>query len=373
MNRNILFLFLFGYLFFFRIIESAYSADTQKQNPLQNFSVESHAPQDIKKHPSKQHIRFTGNGNFPSVDKENRPLKFLKAQVEVEILEEGTYGIMGELMKGDNVIAMRPTYQSSMSSETAITERPGRYFVTLMFSGEDIFGSGMDGPYQLTAYAFDQNTLMDGPPFAAFTFTTPAYRHENFGELGIRLINVVQEQAVDEDKDGEMNHLKLSIGIQIRQPGHYFVEGTLRLSQQDETFSYASQTIDAGQIGEQTIDLFFPGGDIQASGRNGPYGGIISAYSDVSSSGSLKFISKKYASSQFQKAVVISETFNEQPLDNDGNGIYDNLQISFDMIVDSYRKVNIYGWLTLKKENHNIASTDVSLNLIPGKNTISLN
>jgi len=353
-------------LTFFIFFINANAAFAESQNQLQNAPSKSHVPPHSKNHVLSKDIRFTGKANFTLLDNQkNRPLKSLEIQLEVEILKEGTYLINGPLIKGNKIIANRPTYYSVMSSSTNITQKPGLYWVSLNFSGEEIFESNIDGPYQLKAYALSQGSYHE------FTFTTPTYRHEDFGELGIHLINIVNEQSIDEDKDKKLNCLKISVGVQIRQPGKYAIQGTL-LSKRDETISYAYQIVDVDQIGPRTIDLFFPGGDIKASKQNGPYPGLINVYEDGSNTGSLEFKSRKYYSSDFQEAVVASKTFNEQPLDNNGNGIYDHIQISFDMLVDSYRKANIHGWLTIREKKHNISSSDVSFNLVPGKNTIVL-
>ena len=122
-------------------------------------------------------IKFTGNVTYRTVDKNGDGIaEQLAADVEVEILTAGEYTVVGRLKKGGQMIANRPNFDSMLFSKAPLNGAPGLHSVSLTFSGEQIFQSGTDGPYDLALVAVGASS------HAKVTVPTPAYSHTQFGE-----------------------------------------------------------------------------------------------------------------------------------------------------------------------------------------------
>lgn len=136
-------------------------------------SQEAKEEESITQKPSEIHI--TENVSFTTIDGNNGTHESLRVNIGVEILTPGYYTISGVLIKNDRVVSNQPEYEHAKPNWEQIGDQPGVYTATLIFSGEEIFRSGEDGPYDLQITAI-------GASFNKKSLPTPAYDHTKFGE-----------------------------------------------------------------------------------------------------------------------------------------------------------------------------------------------
>ena len=158
-------------------------------------------------------IRFTGNNTVRKVDDNGDGFaERLVADVEVEILTTGSYSIRGILKKDKQIIATTPTFSSGLWSGVIFNETPGIYTVSLSFSGEQIFRTGENGPYNLKLWTTNGEKL---------EIVTPAYDHTQFSEFEAMLTGIT-ETAVDANGNGKFDFLEATIEVNIRTAGKYW-------------------------------------------------------------------------------------------------------------------------------------------------------
>lgn len=125
-------------------------------------------------------LRITDSYSFAPVDDDgNGIFDALVAKIDVEVLTPGFYTVTGMLMKNGKTISDQPAFEHAQPTQVFIGDELGIHTATLVFSGEQIFRSGKNGPYELEVVAI-------GSDFDAKIVTTPAYDHTLFGERSAR-------------------------------------------------------------------------------------------------------------------------------------------------------------------------------------------
>ena len=100
----------------------------------------------------------------------------LIADVNVEVLTEGFYTVSGVLKKDGETVSNQPAYEHQQSTQVIIGDQLGMHTATLRFSGEEIFRSKENGPYELMVSTLSNETVEKK------TVATPAYDYTDFGE-----------------------------------------------------------------------------------------------------------------------------------------------------------------------------------------------
>ncbi|RKZ44344.1 MAG: hypothetical protein DRR16_26960 [Candidatus Parabeggiatoa sp. nov. 3] len=308
-----------------------------------------------------QGIQFTGNVSFNLLDEDNDNLiEAVDADVEVKILKAGNYSIDGILRKNGQLIADQPAFNRAILSQATITESPGIYTISLRFSGEQIFQSGQNGPYELVLYTVSNATTLTVP--------TPAYDHTYFGEMGA-FVRDITETAIDDNGEGKFEFIEVTTEVEIRKAGQYYLEGSLSknghffIDDVGDTFTLTP--------GTHRLILRFPGQPLRRSGLDGPYNGGISIYNaDRSNLGGLEFETQAYHSADFSTLLELDATFNDQGIDTNNNGLFDLLQIDFEANLIEAGTFRLKGELTDLK--HSVYTDDL-LTLSVGSNTLTLN
>ncbi|MCI5148065.1 MAG: hypothetical protein D3916_01425 [Candidatus Electrothrix sp. MAN1_4] len=141
-------------------------------------------------------LRITDSYSFAPVDDDgNGIFDALVAKIDVEVLTPGFYTVTGMLMKNGKTISDQPAFEHAQPTQVFIGDALGIHTATLVFSGEQIFRSGKNGPYELEVVAI-------GSDFDAKIVTTPAYDHTLFGERSARIINAAADAPADTDGNG---------------------------------------------------------------------------------------------------------------------------------------------------------------------------
>jgi hypothetical protein len=241
---------------------------------------------------SAQNLQFTGNNTFTEVDNNGDGLfEALQVNVEVQTSASGEYTIFGVLEKGGTNIADRPTFESMLFTAATFTNGAATHNVDLAFSGEQIFRSGQDGPYDLFLLGVGPNNES-----AEGTFPTPAIDHTLYGEVSAVLTGATAS-AVDTDNDGDFDFIKVAVDIDVRIGGDFSLQGDL--SKKNVSIVEAGSASNLG-AGMHTVDLQFPGSELRRSGQDGPYSGTVNLLDATGHTlQSLSFATQSYASGSF--------------------------------------------------------------------------
>ncbi len=277
-------------------------------------------------------IEFTGNATYNLVDDNLDGLaEALRANVEVRLNTSGQYTILGTLRKGGQLIANRPSWESMLPVRAVLNQISGTYTVTLQFSGEQIYRSGLDGPYDLVLYAIASSG------FNTATLATPGHSHTLFGELPARLTGV-SEDAVDTTGDGKFEYIDVTLGLDVRLAGELRLAGSLDKNGQTLTSAGTTQSLSAGA---QMVTLRFDGRNLRHSGLDGPYDGSVNLIDTTGHTiDGIRFTTRPYSSSSFSAPIIPQGPFTDQGVDTNGNGLYDLLRIGFGAQIEqagSYR------------------------------------
>jgi hypothetical protein len=267
-------------------------------------------------------IRLIGSPKFQRVDTNNDGLaEILAVEVVMEILVAGKYLFNGTLQKDGRHVTDMPYYNATMPINAVLNESPGIYPIQLGFSGENIFRSGEDGPYELVLNVVIGNRLA-----MTQTFPTPPYKHTQFAELA-GIIKESTDAAVDEDGNGKFDFIETTVSVEIRTPGKY----SLRVDMGSKnSIVHAGDTFILTQ-GTHQLKLHSPSREVRRSGIDGPYRGIVylKAYDHnrMHDEDDFVFFTQAYRAADFEVLLELDGTFKDQGIDTNDNGLFERLQI----------------------------------------------
>jgi hypothetical protein len=308
-------------------------------------------------------LQFPGSASFRPLDTNGDGIaESLAVDIDLTILDSGSYMVWGGLSKNGVAISGRRTFKSVSSNDVSFQAEPGSRKVTLLFSGEDIFESGEDGPYSLTVHATG---------LAETTLQTPAYDHRAFGEIP-GFVTGVSEEAVDSDGDGKLDGIRATVDLNIRVAGDYLVAGNL--IKDDKSLARADTEL-ALVPGQQTVSILFPGLPLKRSGEDGPYHGVIalsnSDGSEYRQVGGLSFSTQAYRADDFATVFEPSGGFTAQGIDTNGNSLYDLLRVGFDATFPQGGTFLVSGTLG-DMAGTRFVSSERLVTVLPGTRNLSL-
>ena len=140
--------------------------------------------------------------------------------------------------------------------------------VTMYFSGADIRCSEQNGPYILTKIEIRNLETRDIIDSINLNFNTRNYRWQDFVALpfAVASSNITSQVSL---KNGKCKSLDVLIPIKIATEGEVTIDATL--VDADGNFVASASLTEYRNAGEAIFALPFQGGDIFASGKNGPY------------------------------------------------------------------------------------------------------
>lgn len=242
----------------------------------------------------EQNFLFTGNNTFTEVDANGDGIyEALQVTVEVHTSASGEYSISGSLGRGNTSVATTPSFEHQGVTHASFTSGAGvsRHKVNIAFSGEQIFRSGLDGPYDLFLSGVGPDTA-----FAQETFTTSAIDHTRYGEVPV-VLTTATDRAIDSDNDGDFDFLTVEITINVRVGGKFFLQSDL--SKNNVSIVGAGSVFNL-ETGKRLVSLQFSGLELRRSGQDGPYSGTVSL---IDATGhtlqSISFTTQSYRSSSF--------------------------------------------------------------------------
>ena len=212
----------------------------------------------------------------------------------------------------------------------------GPQTVDIDFSGERIWAFAADGPYAVNVELRDQTF-----PASEQRYTTAAYTPEDFQPPIAHFSRDTEEMGSDLDGDGGYNVLRFNVGVSVTKAGRYNLSAGLHDAQGN--FLAVAQTEELSlEVGRHTLDLDFSGATLGDHKTDGPYhlGGL-----EVSQEGGEMldvrfedYLTAAYPYNAFRPAGPMfsdtnSDTYSDQGVDTNGNGLYENLTIKVEVSI----------------------------------------
>ena len=308
-------------------------------------------------------LRLTGKVEVSTVDNDGDGLlEAAIAHVEVEVLTAAEYTLVGTLEKNGRAVSHRPAWSSALFSSSTLSAAPGIHRASLAFSGEEIFRSGEDGPYDLVLDAIGADSA------ASLKVKTPFFDHRKFGEVGASIAGA-GETAVDGDGDGRLDAIKVTADVTVRVTGPYRLDASL--SKDSTTLAYASELFSL-TAGTQKLEMRVPALPLLRSGVDGPYEGTV-VLSDAPGGnlGGADFLSRAYASADFEPFLQTDGRFQDRGIDTNGNGLLDLLRIELRAAVDKPGPYVLSGQIR-SLGNPRVVFAEAQVNLTAEARTVTL-
>lgn len=145
--------------------------------------------------------------------------------------------------------------------------------ITILFSGETIYNSGINGPYHIRVELRDVSTWTEQD--SEDPYTTSGYTYTEFRNPSVSFIeDTITDWGNDsDDTDSYYDYLEINVTINCTQTGTFWLQGDLqkRTGYNWNWISWEGQEITIEEIGDQTVKLQFDGERIYDSATNGPY------------------------------------------------------------------------------------------------------
>lgn len=151
----------------------------------------------------------------------------------------------------------------------------------------------------------------------------------------------------DAEPDGVYNNLVVEVGVDIYATGDYALYA--ELSDCNGTVIDTASTNENLSVGHHTVNLNFDGKAIFKNGIDGPYSLTLVRLGENDGFAILPleeqnnvYTTKEYGYGEFQhSSISITKIGNDQGIDNDGNGLYDILEINLYAEIDT---AGYYQW-----------------------------
>ncbi len=179
------------------------------------------------------------------------------------ISEAGRYQLSGYLAKLDGAGLGYSSVQVNLV--------PGSRAITLAFDGVEIGRAGADGPYQLRSLYFSRIVSDEiGLALIPVAYTTTAYSRYAWERSNGVLTGPTTEHAVDTNGNGLYDYLAVTTTLDLRTAGSY--TASLNLLTADKRMVAAANLPNLSLVqGRNQVVVRFEGGQIRASGLDGPY------------------------------------------------------------------------------------------------------
>ena len=193
---------------------------------------------------------------------------YLELNVTINCTQAGTYWLNGDLHKqtGWNWIPIAWNGQEITLDDT------GSQTVQLRFSGEQIYGTGENGPYQVRLEINNISTWMRYDivdPYATRAYTSTQFQSPD--------IEFVEDDISPSDEgvgtEGSYTYLRVNVTLNSTSGGTYWLGADLhkRVGWNWVPITWQSQEITHPGGGEVNFSILFDGALIRNSGMDGPY------------------------------------------------------------------------------------------------------
>ena len=258
------------------------------------------------------------------------------------------------------------------ASDTRFYYAPGGYSTSLTFPGFQINASGIDGPYTVDLFLYDNYR---GIELDRDTYVTQAYRHDAFEEIPAILSPPHSEEGLDRDGDTRFDVLAVRVGVAVETAADYSLAGVLFAPDSNGTSRYVASAWISTYLaaGLQSVLLPFDGPTIRLSGLDGPYVVNMSLYYQgyvLLDNDSLE--TQAYLHSQFDgSGATFAPPFTDRGRDTDGDGRYNSLVVNVSIDVETTGSYDVFSQLTIGDPNVTVYAS-ASLFASPGIGIVEL-
>jgi hypothetical protein len=212
----------------------------------------------------------------------------------------------------------------------------GIQIVELRFEGWRIYNNGVDGPFTVDLYIYDQSwNRLDSD-----TYTTSSYTYLEFQPPAATFAPPHSDYGLDTDSDSYYNYLIVEVEVNVNTAGDFEIRGELRDSLWNYIENIYNYTFLAAGI--QTVELRFEGWRIFNRGDNGSYNVDLRLRDDSSNTLDTDTYSTNiYTFDEFQPPpALFSPPHSDYGLDTDSDSLFDYLvvEVTVDVsVADNYQ------------------------------------
>lgn len=216
----------------------------------------------------------------------------------------------------------------------------GSQMISVQFTGEYIFSGLENGTFTVRTYLYDSDWDFIGLD----SHTTSPYNYTDFDPPEAIFFPPHSDYAIDDDSDTLYDYLVVDAIVQVHDEGEYTVEAYLEDDWGDPV-SY-TEHVDVLVAGTHTVQLMFPGWDINTASMDGPYYAYL--YLDNQSGFNIDYNSHEtgsYIRSDFEGLpVMFLPPYDDYGNDTDGDGYYNELiiEVPIDCSETGYYDIEIY-------------------------------
>ena len=194
----------------------------------------------------------------------------LEAKVQVLVVEAGEYHFKGALYRGDKLIAFRPDIHTMAVTESRLQADAGLHHVNLTFSGEEIYQSRTNGPYELRIAAHSTHDPESLASMELHSFSEPVLTADyQFSQFGQKTAFMLGEPEVSTPRGPKgYPNLEISTKLFVRERGDFAIQARLSVGGQTLGYSGVRETLGTGN---RTVTLTFDGADIEEHHLDGTY------------------------------------------------------------------------------------------------------
>lgn len=261
---------------------------------------------------------FTGVYSCMPVDRDgNGFFDYLKADVQVDITEAGTYFFDANLLNSNGEIAALGTLipeENISILRTYCHLDAGTHMLSFYFGGRNLRKEGLDGPYTVSI-----GFLGNG---GELTFNSDAYTASQF-QADLLEVNGFKDYGKDSNGDGKYDYLSSDINLNVLSDGTYEIRGWLFTG---ETL-LAQTDLNATLVARaQTVTLDFDAERIFRNGLDGPYTVILNITDTEQQQ--FTYSTQAYLVSDFKAPIASIGNVTEGGADTNGNNQFDQLKIT---------------------------------------------
>lgn len=218
------------------------------------------------------------------------------------------------------------------SKEQALTV--GETNITILFSGETIHNSGIDGPYHVRLELRDTATWSEQDLIERHTTNT--YYTTDFSQPSVSFVDAnFTNWGNDTDDDSDYNYLEINVTVNCSNAGTYWLHGDLqkKTGYYWQWISWKGKEVALTGNGDQIVKLQFDGELINSSGINGPYHArleIINTTSWTMLDVVEEYTTNSYLYTDFDGSSIefVDANTTDWGNDTDGDGDYNYLDLN---------------------------------------------
>jgi len=254
---------------------------------------------------------------------------YLVVEASVYVATAGWYTISGELRS--------PSFELIAENLTTVYLSAGLQLQEFRYNGTDIYKFGVDGPYRVLLNLWDESLTYLGYDI----HTTAGYAYSEFEHLGAYFSPPHSDYGEDTNANDLYDWLTVDVNVTVLITGTYEIDAALWDKNSNlMDWTYKTEYLD---VGIHTVTLRFYGRNIYNHMVDGPYRIELTMYDESSNYlDDDTLLTDAYTYTQFEHSdAKFSSPHTENPLDINGNGLYDWLIIN--VLVD----VGVSGWYIL--------------------------